>query len=181
MLTDSLSKSSEIKARFDKLIQTFYQRFGEKKAIKIHEPRIEFYGFGHFYIEESEINSQFSEMGHTVTPKDKDIKMHPVSNEVTLYPMEINLNQIYLLNHGTVGMDIFFKIPPSSTNGGFAIDFNKLIETVAHEIAHALQGVKNVDIQRKSVYEPGKPVFTQCESSGERKGVNRDGDLLHPD
>ena len=60
-----LDKSPDVKARFDKFIREFYRRFGEKKGIKIHEPRIDFHGFGHFYFEEREPNSLSQEMGRT--------------------------------------------------------------------------------------------------------------------
>jgi hypothetical protein len=65
MLTERLDKSPDVKVRFDKLIREFYRRFGEKKGIKIHESRIDFHGFGHFYFEEMELNSRSCEMGRT--------------------------------------------------------------------------------------------------------------------
>jgi hypothetical protein len=184
MLTDRLDKSPTVRDRFDKFIRTFYQRFGDKKGIKIHQSRIDFYGFGHFYIDEGEIGSSTAEMGHTISPEGKSVNLTSTNGgpfEVTYYPMEIDLNQIYLLNHGTIEMDRFYRAEPSPNNGGFAIDFDHLIETIAHEIAHAVQNVKNIDKGRKSTYQPGSLVFSQCASSGEREGRNPDGNLLYPD
>src|SRR6185436_17793611 len=171
MLTDRLDKSPVVRAHFDKLIRTFYHRFGEKKGIKIYEPRVNFYGFGHFYIKDDEELASHTEMGHTATtdPNGKDIVLTSTGGgpfEITYFPMTINLNQIYLLNHGTIGMDKFYREEPSPKNAGFPIDFDKLIETIAHEIAHALQNVKNIDNRRESAYKPGDPIFSQCESSG---------------
>jgi hypothetical protein len=174
MLSDRLDKSSAVRARFDKFIRVFYQRFGEKKGIKIHDSRIDFCGFGHFYIKEEELTSQTAEMGHTASPEDK--KITSLSGKITYYPMEINLNQIYLLNHGTIGMDKFYRANPETTSG-FPIDFEHLIETIAHEIAHALQNVINVDDYKESIYEEKAIICSQCESSGERD-IN--GKLLYP-
>ena len=92
--------------------------------------------------------------------------------------MKIDLSQIYLLNHGTIGMDKFFPQEPLPGEQGFPIDFDHLIETTAHEIAHALQSVINVDKGRDSIYEKDNKVYTQCESSGER---DANKNLLHPD
>jgi hypothetical protein len=176
MLTERLDKSLAVKAQFDKFIRTFYQRFGEKKGIKIHEPRIKFYGFGHFYAKEEELISQTSEMGHTAAPEeDKDL-ISDSGGKLTHYPMEINLNQIFLLNHGTIGMDKFYLADPK-TIGPFRIDFDQMTETIAHELAHALQNVINIDNYRKSV--DGKSLIcSQCESSGEKDANNNP---LHPD
>jgi hypothetical protein len=188
VLTDKLDKSPVVKARFDKFIKTFYQKFGEKKGI--NDPRVDFYGLGHFYIKEDEELDSHTEMGCTITknPDGEEIKLESTGGpfKITYFPMMINLNQIYLLNHGTIGMDHFHRKEPLPLERGFPIDFDKLIETIAHEIAHALQNVKNIDNRRESKYskdDDGKPssLFSQCESSGEREGNSLDGNLLHPD
>ncbi|CAI2180833.1 14122_t:CDS:1 [Funneliformis geosporum] len=178
MLTDKLDKSPEIRARFDKFIKTFYQRFGEKKGVKIYEPRVKFYGFGHFYVNEEEADSPTAEMGHTATPENEELLVSE-TYEASRLPMEINLNQIYLLNHGSLGMDTFYPRDPDKF-GGFSVSFDKLTETMAHELAHALQNIINIDKGRKSLKED-QALFSQCASSGEREGGRPDGKLLHPD
>ena len=176
MLTERLDKSLATKAQFDKFIKTFYQRFGEKKGIKIHEPRIKFYGFGHFYVKEEELISQTSEMGHTTTPKEDEYLVTDSGGKITHYPMEINLNQIFLLNHGTIGMDKFYRADPE-TSEPFRIDFDQMTETIAHELAHALQNVINIDNYRRSTHENAL-ICSQCASSGEK---DANGNPLHPD
>jgi len=64
MLTESLDKDPAVNARFDKFIRSFYQKFAEKKGIKIHEPRIDFRGFGHFYISEEDLISGICHWHH---------------------------------------------------------------------------------------------------------------------
>lgn len=115
-------------------------------------------------------------MGHTAAPEEDKGLISDSGGKLTHYPMEINLNQIFLLNHGTIGMDKFYLGDPK-TSGTFRIDFDQMTETIAHELAHALQNVINIDNYRRSV--DGKSLIcSQCGSSGERE-VN--GNLLHPD
>jgi len=80
--------------------------------------------------------------------------------------VNININQVYLLNK--IGMDKFF---PETTKNLIVINFDSLIETIAHEIAHAIQSAKNIDNFTVDAEVPdaqGNPghVRSQCTSSG---------------
>ena len=96
-------------------------------------------------------------------------------NKITHLPIIINLNQMYLMNNGKNGsIDKFVAKVNRNSEGnitGFGIlplSFDNLIETIAHEIAHAVQQVKNIDhpvIEERG--EERSVLLTQCESSGE--------------
>jgi hypothetical protein len=92
-------------------------------------------------------------MGNCGAPEDdKNIVLTPDGKKITRLPIIIKLNQMYLLNNGKNGsMDKFiFKIERNSkgevTNiHSLIIDFDSLIDTIAHELAHAVQEVINMD------------------------------------
>ena len=159
VLTSPLARNPEFHTRFDKLFKHFYQKAAEKKGVA-NNPRIEFEGFGRFYVEEE---GKFGEMGFCefiekrVTNQGEFIRNEAIVN--------ININQVYLLNK--IGMDKFF---PETTKSLIVINFDSLIETIAHEIAHAIQSAKNIDNFTVDAEVPdaqGNPghVRSQCTSS----------------
>ena len=180
MLTESLDKDPAVNARFDKFIRSFYQKFAEKKGIKIHEPRIDFRGFGHFYISEEDLISGRSEMGRTHSPEKEGVTLSGYAGEpkkISNYIMVIDLNQVYLLNNGKIDMDKFYVGDPTIKGSKILpIGFDELTETIAHEIAHALQNVMNIDNYK--INKTGHVVCSQCESSGER---DANENLLYPE
>ncbi|KLL03417.1 MAG: hypothetical protein MRECE_6c020 [Mycoplasmataceae bacterium CE_OT135] len=184
ILTNPLDKDPKVKEQFNKLIQTFYQRAIEKKGL--YYPEVDFRGFGHFYITEANLLKKTVEMGHTGPPRGEEA-IDYINRKITNYPMEINLNQIYLLNNGKIGMDElivdFTEFPPESKQSPIYtpidISFDKLIETIAHELAHAVQNVLNLYDAVLVDSEQGKKteIRSQCESSGYRNDKN---ELLYP-
>jgi|SRR6185312_6008007 len=167
MLTSPLARNPEFHTRFDKLFRHFYQKAAEKKGVA-NDSRIEFEGFGRFYVEKK---GKFGEMGFCefnekmATNQGKFIR----TDEAKII---ININQVYLLNK--IGMDKFF---PETTKRLIVIDFDSLIETIAHEIAHAIQNAKNLDnftVDPELPDSKGNPghVRSQCVSSGLRARKN---------
>ncbi|RHZ37316.1 hypothetical protein [endosymbiont GvMRE of Glomus versiforme] len=165
-ITFKLDQDREVNARFNDFIKTFFYRFLTKKGLSRSE--VDFKGFGNFYIEPKG-NSRISEMGNCGLPENEGITT--LGDKITRLPIIIKLNQLYLLNNGKNGsMDRFVSKISRNSKGEvigrdiLPIGFNELIETIAHELAHAVQEVKNIDH-----YEMGKGgiILTQCESSGE--------------
>ena len=154
ILTDRLDKDPTVKAKFHHFIVHFYHRYKElKKNIPTH-PSINFKGFGYFYIDEGGEFGIVTEMGNAGHPDGEKINLVREGNGpwmVKDYPIWIKLNQLYLLNNGRNPggrMDQFFYKEPKSIPGGtiqyLEISSDKLIETIAHEIAHTFQTAKNL-------------------------------------
>jgi len=160
MLTLPFAQNPEFHTRFDRLFKHFYQKAVERKGITI-DPRIEFKGFKEFKVEEI---GKYGEMGLTEFNEEFD----SIANRIARAEILININRVYLLNNRKIGMDKFF---PTSTQGFIVINFDSLVETIAHEIAHAIQSTKNIDnftVDPEAPNSKGKPghVRSQCESSG---------------
>ncbi len=158
MLTLPFAQNPEFHTRFDRIFKHFYQKAVERKGIA-SDPRIEFKGFKEFKVEEK---GKYGEMGLT------EFNEKWFGNELTEVEIFIDINRVYLLNSRKIGMDKFF---PTSAEGFIIINFDSLIETIAHEIAHAIQSVKNIDnftADPEAPDEKGKPghIRSQCESSG---------------
>lgn len=127
-----------------------------------------------------------SEMGHCGPPKGEETIIM-TNGKINNYPMEINLNQIYLLNNGKIGMDKFiFKftkgLEDDYNHSFLEIGFEQLIETIAHELAHAIQTVKNLYNGIPSDTQEKAEIRSQCESSGEgvRETINKKSVLVKP-
>ncbi|RHZ37702.1 hypothetical protein [endosymbiont GvMRE of Glomus versiforme] len=168
-LTSPLSQDPEIFSNFDDFITTFYWKFREHKGVEkgTYNPEIDFQGFAGFEDFEEEI-----EMGHCdlhidiisqQTPDGKKVE----NSEVYEGKMSIKLNQKYLLDR--LGMDKFISNYQENEKGTswstLPVGFNKLIETIAHELAHAYQNTIRID--------NGETVKSQCESSGDKKQYPR--------
>ncbi|CAH1760565.1 15227_t:CDS:2 [Entrophospora sp. SA101] len=180
ILTNALDKDPKVKERFDNLIKTFYRRVIEKKGLRY--PEVDFRGFGHFYITRADLLNNSVEMGHTGPPAEEPTEY--IGGKIVNLPMEINLNQVYLLNNGKIGMDeliIKFAENPdgSASYTPLDISFAKLTNTIAHELAHAVQSVLNLydSIIIDTGQEKKSEIRSQCESSGLRDSK---GNLLYP-
>ena len=172
-LTNPLAQDPEIHSQINNLLITSYWNFRKKKRIPkgTYEPEINFQGFGKF-----EDFPEKRKMGHCKLDID-------ISQERTLIngkeigvsetyegTMSIFLNQKYLLNK--LGMNEFisdYKETERNINWGtLPIGFEELIDTIAHELAHAFQNTINLKGDKKS----------ECESSGER---DANSNLLYPE
>ena len=185
VLTEKLDKDPTVKAKLDQFFTTFYHRYKEakKNTIPVH-PSANFKGFDCFYIE---TKKEFAtEMGRTGQP-DNDGGIVQTLPEVIIkdYPIISGLNQLYLLNNGRNpggAMDRFYDSKPMEGNIKFLdISFEKLIQTIAHEIAHAFQIAKNIS-EDKAVEIEGRIGFgttSDCMESGEGER-DKDYKLVKP-
>lgn len=194
ILTERLDKSPEVKTKFNQFITHFYHRYKElKKDIPTH-PAANLKGFGHFYVDGAGEAGKVTEMGHTKL-LDGESKLSKMPNEtkwtIVNYPSQININQLYLLNNGKNPggrMDKFFYKEPKFIPGGtleyLEISFDKLIQTIAHEIAHAFQTAKNISEDKTFTNTEGKPEFddkiSDCWESGEGEWDHKEHKLKIP-
>jgi hypothetical protein len=152
ILTEPL-KNSEIHAYFDSLITNFYWNFRKQKKIPhgTYTPEINFQGFKGFidFSSETEMGQCASEIGYEVTEINGKKEQ-----EIYQGTMSITLNQKLLL--GKLGMDKWFY----SETGYLPVGFDELVETMAHELAHAYQNTIRVN--------NGEAVKSQCASSGDK-------------
>jgi len=151
-LTDPLAKDSAIHSHFNNFIKKFYWQFRLKKGIPrgSYSPEINFQGFKEFIISEDSL-------GKCSFAQEKFKGVYQTN-------IHILINQIYLLNK--LGMEKYI------TNEDYSyleIHFDRLIETIAHELAHAYQ----YTINREKEGE-----MSSCESSGKKDAK---GNFLYPE
>src|SRR3954469_7179400 len=148
VITEELDKDPAVKAKFDQIITNFYHRYkdSKKNSIPTH-PGVNFRGFRNFYIDRQ--GGFVTEMGSTGPPEDYKGSIQTAPTVIIKdFPLEIKLNQLYLLNNGRNpggAMDKFYYEKPTEKSIKYLdISFDKLKKTIAHEIAHAFQNAKNV-------------------------------------
>lgn len=173
LLTNSLSQNSLVKAQLNNFITTIYSKFREQKNLSPDfKPTIEFKGFSGW----QDFSDNPNKMGHC----DSQLKTTWQSvngqkiegSEAYSGSLSIVLSQKLLLSK--LGMpELITSYQESSSNGvlsfkweSLSVSFKKLIQTIAHEIAHAYQFLVNED-----------EIKSQCESSGDRDSQGR---LKHP-
>lgn len=168
-LTNPLSRNHAVHARFDNLIKTFYWRFREKKGYprSFYNPEINFQGFREFFTNEEGLLGHCDADGN-IKEQETLINGKVVKKEkIYHWKISISINQFYLLSK--LGMDKLIT-SYSATNVGYRnASLDKLINTIAHELAHAHQNTANLK------KETGKK--SQCESTGEKDSK---GKLLYP-
>ena len=163
-LTDPLTKDSEIHSQIDNFITTFYWKFREYKGIpkEIHNSEIDFQGFKKFKDFPGETKMGHCKFKLNITFQALDDKKIEGS-EIYKAKISISLNQKYLLNR--LGMDEFITDYQENAKGTswkvLSINFNELIATIAHELAHAYQNTIRVN--------NGEQVKSQCASSGDKE------------
>ena len=187
VLTEKLNKDPTVKAKLDQFFTTFYHRYKEakKNTIPVH-PGANFKGFDCFYIEKQK-GFVTTEMGRTGQPdNDGGIVQTLPETIIKDYPIISGLNQLYLLNNGRNpggAMDRFYDSKPIEGNINYLdISFEKLIQTIAHEIAHAFQIAKNIR-EDKAVEIEGKISFgttSDCMESGKGER-DKDYNLIKPE
>ena len=129
-LTDSLSKSQRVHSCFDNFIKNSYWEFRKKKRIsKKSYPEVKFLGFKEFEIDNERLGyCESNEKGEE----------GKIPSEIEL---KISLNRLYLLDK--LGMNKLVKGYSDSQSSTIDASFNALIETIAHELAHAYQKTVN--------------------------------------
>ena len=134
-------------------LNIFYWRFLKKH--KNTYPEVKFLGFSGF-----EDYPEANKMGHCEFDAKQNIQTTYTNGEETGktvkldIKLNISLSQKLLLDK--VGMDKWFI----SENSFYPVNFEELIGTIAHELAHAYQ-------QTVNNFEWGK-TRSQCESSGDK-------------
>lgn len=170
-LTDSLRGSQEVHSRFDEFITKIYWLFREKKG----KPQgtiteIDFQGFKGFRADKELRGKRKYRVYGRCDAKFSRKKNQP---ETETGKISILINQLYLLDK--LGMDKVvssYSEAESWREQEFTdINFDKLINTIAHELAHAYQFTIHI---RKS----DGATKSECESSGKK---NRNGNFLYPD
>lgn len=129
ILTNQLANDPKVNARFANLLKTSCQKFTQKQSINTSQTPLE---FGGFYVDESLINANQSNMGRCLFLEKKDLTERKVI---------ITINQIYLLNK--LGHEQYFPLKqPAGDYLALDINFIKLTETISHELAHYFQFAK---------------------------------------
>lgn len=177
VLTEKLNRDPAIKAKFDQFITTFYHRYKDSKkdSIPTH-PAVDFRGFAGFYVDAKA--GFLTEMGNTGLPEDYGGRVQTKPSIIIEdYPLQIKLNQLYLLNNGRNpggAMDKLYSQEPIKEIRWLDINFDKLRRTIAHEIAHAFQNAKNLS-EDKAIVGSGDGVgFVMLSDCMESGGGERD-------
>lgn len=174
-LVAPLKANSEIHSQLDNLIKTAYWNFREKKGIdKNYKSLIIFRGFAGFadFPEEGKMGhcKNETEIKNTVIWEEingekvagSERKETKITGAATI---NIKLSEKLLLSK--LGMNWLVSDYQEGIKwSGFRVDFDQLIGTIAHELAHAFQFTKNDD-----------QVKSQCESTGDR---DENGNLVYP-
>ena len=123
-LTTNLAKSPQIQAFFSDLLRNYAERFARSKQIDISHYSL---NFGGFYQgeqpDQQPLKNQYQKLGNCCFIPEKKQTV-------------ISLNQFYLLNK--LGYDRYFATPSHYLE----INFNNLLKTCSHELAHYIQFVK---------------------------------------
>lgn len=158
---------AEIHNKLNDFITYFYEQNREYNDL-----RISFEGFSGFY-ELGDLNlsdTDVRELGRCKT------KCVPGRDELDITGMEldIKLGLFFLLNNKKVcnsfglnkGMKKLFTPDGKKGYKVVPIDFEELTKTIAHEIAHAIQSVNNIDKGISGDEGEDRVILSQCESSG---------------
>lgn len=169
-LVAPLKANSEIHSQLDNLIKTAYWNFREKKRIdKNYKPLIVFQGFAGFadFPLEGKMGHCKNEIEEKIAWKEVDGEKVVGSEKTEIVEIIINIELSQKLLLSKLGMDWLVSDYQEGVKwGGFRVDFDQLIGTIAHELAHAFQFTKNDD-----------KVKSQCESTGDR---DENGNLVYP-
>ena len=164
-LTNPLTRDYEIHSQLDNLITTFYWKFRERKGVpqEIHNSEIDFQGFKEFEDFPGETKMGHCEFELNITFLQALDNKKIEGSETYKAKISISLSQKYLLNR--LGMDEFITDYHENEKGRswttLSINFNELISTIAHELAHAYQNTIRVN--------NGEAVKSQCASSGDKE------------
>jgi len=167
-LTRSLTQDPTLHSQLNNFLKTIYQKFRQQKNLTPDfKPTIEFKGFQGW-----QDFSNPTKMGHC----DSQLKtswqtlngQKVAGSETYSGSLSIVLSQKLLLSKLEMP-ELITNYRETSTGSNWEslpVGFEQLIETIAHEIAHAYQFLVNED-----------EVKSQCESSGER---DSQGQLKYP-